>query len=136
MTTHDTVLAIDRSEVDAFDETTDVVIVGFGAAGTTAAFAAREAGAEVLCLERTAGAGGAAALAEGIIYLGGGTPVQRACGFEDSVENPPIPEEPATVELPVDAPVETVEVPPEEQTGEDFAPIAKGPRKTRAPKEA
>jgi 3-oxo-5alpha-steroid 4-dehydrogenase len=87
MTTHDSVLAIDRSEVGAFDETTDVVIVGFGAAGTTAAFAAREAGAEVLCLERTAGAGGAAALAEGIIYLGGGTPVQRACGFEDSVEN-------------------------------------------------
>ena len=67
MTTPDNVLAIDRSTIDAFHETTDVIVVGFGAAGTTAAFAAREAGAEVLCLERTAGAGGAAALAEGII---------------------------------------------------------------------
>ena len=26
-------------------------------------------------------------LSEGIVYLGGGTPVQTACGFEDSVDN-------------------------------------------------
>ncbi len=87
MSMSDSVLAVDVSEIDVFDDETDVVVVGFGAAGTTTAFSAREAGAEVLVLERTAGAGGAAALAEGIIYLGGGTPVQRACGFEDSVEN-------------------------------------------------
>ena len=37
-------------------------------------------------LERTGGAGGAAALAEGIVYLGGGTPIQTACGFEDSLD--------------------------------------------------
>jgi 3-oxo-5alpha-steroid 4-dehydrogenase len=80
-------LFVDRSDISSVDVTTDVVVVGYGAAGTCAAHAAREAGAEVLALERTAGAGGAAALAEGIIYLGGGTPVQVACGFEDSVEN-------------------------------------------------
>ena len=80
-------LSVDRSEIDHFDSTIDVLVVGFGAAGTAAAIAAREQGASVLALERTGGAGGAAALAEGIIYLGGGTPVQRACGFEDSVEN-------------------------------------------------
>ena len=63
-----------------------MLVVGFGAAGSTAAHAAREAGAQVSVLERTGGAGGAAALAEGIVYLGGGTPVQRACGFEDSTD--------------------------------------------------
>ena len=30
---------------------------------------------------------GAAALAEGIVYLGGGTPVQQACGFPDTTED-------------------------------------------------
>ena len=80
-------LHVELSDVGPAAAETDVIVVGFGAAGTCAAHAAREAGAEVLALERSAGAGGAAALAEGIIYLGGGTPVQRACGFEDSVEN-------------------------------------------------
>ena len=27
------------------------------------------------------------ALAEGIVYLGGGTPIQTACGFEDSLDD-------------------------------------------------
>ena len=38
-------------------------------------------------IERTGGPGGAAALAEGIVYLGGGTPIQTACGFEDSLDD-------------------------------------------------
>jgi len=80
-------LRVDLADVGQAAAETDVIVVGFGAAGTCAAHAAREAGAEVIALERSAGAGGAAALAEGIVYLGGGTPVQRACGFEDSVEN-------------------------------------------------
>jgi len=78
---------IDRADVASFDANTEVLVVGFGAAGTCAAHAAREAGAEVLVVERAAGPGGAAALAEGIVYLGGGTAVQSACGFEDSVDN-------------------------------------------------
>ena len=83
---HD-VTPCDAAEVTHWDETADVVVAGFGAAGSTAAFCAREAGADVLVLERTGGPGGAAALAEGIVYLGGGTPVQLACGFPDSVED-------------------------------------------------
>lgn len=78
---------LELSEIGSFDAETEVLIAGFGASGTCAAHAARQAGAEVLVLERASGAGGAAALAEGIVYLGGGTPVQVACGFEDSVEN-------------------------------------------------
>ena len=75
------------ADVGSFDVETDVLVVGLGAAGSCAAHAAREAGAEVLVAERASGAGGAAAMSEGIVYLGGGTPVQTACGFEDSVDN-------------------------------------------------
>ena len=67
--------------------TADVIVVGFGAAGSAAAFSAAAAGAQVLVTERTGGPGGAAALAEGIVYLGGGTPIQTACGFEDSLDD-------------------------------------------------
>jgi 3-oxo-5alpha-steroid 4-dehydrogenase len=65
----------------------DVVIAGYGIAGAAAAVEAASAGADVLVLERTGGWGGAAALAGGFIYLGGGTALQRACGFDDSVDN-------------------------------------------------
>jgi 3-oxo-5alpha-steroid 4-dehydrogenase len=77
----------DAAEVSTWDDTADVVVVGFGAAGSTAAFSAAEAGAQVLVTERTGGPGGAAALAEGIVYLGGGTPVQQACGFDDTTDD-------------------------------------------------
>jgi 3-oxo-5alpha-steroid 4-dehydrogenase len=78
---------LERSEVGPFELETDVLVAGFGAAGSCAAHAAREAGSQVLIAERASGAGGAAALSEGIVYLGGGTPVQAACGFEDTVDN-------------------------------------------------
>lgn len=65
----------------------DVVVAGFGVAGASAAVAAAQAGADVLVLERTGGWGGAAAMAGGFIYMGGGTPLQKACGFEDTVDN-------------------------------------------------
>jgi 3-oxo-5alpha-steroid 4-dehydrogenase len=77
----------DTSEVSTWDDTADVVVVGFGAAGSAAAFTAAQSGVSVLVTERTGGPGGAAALAEGIIYLGGGTPIQQACGFPDSTED-------------------------------------------------
>jgi 3-oxo-5alpha-steroid 4-dehydrogenase len=89
MTDADSFLPIAREEVGSFDLEADVVVVGFGAAGTAAVLGAIEAdpSARVLVLERTGGPGGAAALAGGIIYLGGGTATQVACGFEDSAEN-------------------------------------------------
>jgi 3-oxo-5alpha-steroid 4-dehydrogenase len=37
-------------------------------------------------LERASAAGGAAAMSDGMVYLGGGTPTQRAAGIEDSRE--------------------------------------------------
>ena len=81
------VRSLDLAEVESFDLETEVFVAGFGAAGSCVAHAAREVGADVLVAERASGPGGAAALSEGIVYLGGGTPVQIACGFEDSVDN-------------------------------------------------
>ena len=72
------------SEVPAWDLEADVVVVGLGAAGASAAIEAAEAGADVLVLEREFAGGGTSALSGGSIYLGGGTPLQRACGFDDT----------------------------------------------------
>ncbi|HYL24245.1 MAG TPA: FAD-dependent oxidoreductase [Burkholderiales bacterium] len=60
-----------------------VVIVGAGACGLTAALAARDAGAEVLLLERDASPSGSTALSSGFIPAAG-TRWQRAAGVEDS----------------------------------------------------
>jgi len=74
------------SNVEQWADEADVVVIGLGAAGACAAIEARRAGAEVLVLERASGGGGSSAIAGGHLYLGGGTPVQAACGFEDSAE--------------------------------------------------
>ena len=73
--------------VDTWDRETDVLIVGLGAAGASAAIAASDAGAEVLVLEAASAGGGTTALADGQIYLGGGTPTQKACGIQDTLED-------------------------------------------------
>ena len=70
-----------------FDETVDVVVVGLGVAGSSAVVAARQAGADVLAVERGVAPGGTSANSGGLIYLGGGTALQRACGFDDSTGN-------------------------------------------------
>jgi len=74
------------SEVAQWDATTDVVVVGGGCAGASAALEATRGGAETILLDLAGGLGGASASAGGEIYLGGGTAIQKACGFEDSPE--------------------------------------------------
>ena len=70
-------------DVPRWDRETDVVVVGLGSAGACAAIEARRAGAEVLVLERVGSGGGTSAMAGGQVYMGGGTPLQEHCGFED-----------------------------------------------------
>ena len=70
-----------------FDDTTDLVVIGLGAAGASAAIEARAAGADVIVLERASAGGGSSALCGGYIYLGGGTRVQKMNGFDDTVED-------------------------------------------------
>jgi succinate dehydrogenase/fumarate reductase flavoprotein subunit len=74
------------AEIVRFDEEADVVVVGLGCAGAAAAIEAARAGVRTLVLERASGGGGTSALSGGVLYLGGGTKLQRACGFEDSPE--------------------------------------------------
>jgi 3-oxo-5alpha-steroid 4-dehydrogenase len=76
-----------ESEIHSFDSECDVLVVGLGAAGAAASIDAAAAGAEVVVLERSAAGGGTSAVSGGVIYLGGGTALQNACGFEDSVED-------------------------------------------------
>ncbi len=75
---------LSAESIDVWDYEADVVIAGYGIAGVSAAVEAARAGAEVLVLERAGGWGGAASLAGGFIYMGGGTPLQKALGFEDT----------------------------------------------------
>ena len=78
---------VPEAKISHWDHEADVVIAGYGIAGAAAAVEAARAGADVLVLERTGSWGGAAAMAGGFIYLGGGTALQTACGFSDSVDN-------------------------------------------------
>lgn len=70
------------SEAD-WDRHCDVLVVGLGAAGGAAAIAAKEAGAEVIVAERFDG-GGATIKSGGIVYLGGGTRIQKEAGVDDT----------------------------------------------------
>jgi 3-oxo-5alpha-steroid 4-dehydrogenase len=76
----------DPREIERWNEETDVLVVGLGAAGAAAALEASRSGAETLVLERAGGGGGTSAMSGGVLYLGGGTALQKACGFEDSPE--------------------------------------------------
>ena len=69
----------------SWDIQSDVVIIGFGAAGACAALEAVQAGAGVVVLDRFTG-GGSTALSGGVVYAGGGTAQQRAAGVRDTAE--------------------------------------------------
>lgn len=68
-----------------WDEEFDVVVLGAGGGGLSAALYAGDGGASVLVLEKASKAGGSTALSEGIIQMGG-TKYQKAAGIEDTVE--------------------------------------------------
>lgn len=75
---------VSRSAVERWAEEADVIVVGLGAAGACAALAAVEQGGRVVALESAEVAGGTSARSSGQLYLGGGTALQRRCGFDDS----------------------------------------------------
>lgn len=74
-----------RAHSLSWDETFDVVVVGFGGAGAAAALEAHRRGARVLVIDRFLG-GGATAQSGGIVYLGGGSAQQKLAGYDDSPE--------------------------------------------------
>lgn len=79
-------LVVDAREIPRCQREVDVLVVGLGCAGACAAIEAAQAGAETLALERASGGGGTSALSGGVLYLGGGTDVQKQAGFDDSPE--------------------------------------------------
>ena len=73
-------------EIPRWDDEVDVLVLGLGCAGAATALEAAAAGADTLVLERAGGGGGTSAMSGGVLYLGGGTALQKACGFEDTPE--------------------------------------------------
>ncbi|MFC7448007.1 FAD-binding protein [Rhodococcus daqingensis] len=67
----------------SWDLSADVVVVGVGVAGVSAALEAVDAGADVIALDRCSG-GGASTISGGIVYAGGGTWVQKQAGVADT----------------------------------------------------
>lgn len=77
---------LDAGSIPRFDQEVDTLVVGLGCAGAATALSSVEAGASTLVVERAGGGGGTSAMSGGVIYLGGGTALQKACGYEDSAE--------------------------------------------------
>lgn len=73
------------AEQAQFEYKSNVVVIGGGACGLTAALTASEAGAEVMVLERDAQPSGSTALSTGLIPAAA-TRLQKAAGIEDSAE--------------------------------------------------
>lgn len=72
--------------VTSWSDEVDVLVIGAGMAGTAAAIEAAQAGARVLVIDRGGRLSCTSAMAGGHFYLGGGTPVQQAAGFDDTPE--------------------------------------------------
>lgn len=68
-----------------WNETVDVLVVGFGAAGSSAALEASTNGASVCIADRFNG-GGSTKRSGGVVYFGGGTELQQQSNFDDSPE--------------------------------------------------
>jgi len=81
-----TPIVVENADSAQWDDSMDLLVVGLGAAGVTAAIEARERGADVLLLDRFGG-GGATSISGGVFYSGGGTHIQKAAGVQDSVDN-------------------------------------------------
>jgi len=69
--------------MDGFDRMVDVLVVGSGGGGMTAALTARAAGLDALVIEKSARFGGSTALSGGGIWVPG-APAQRRAGYAPS----------------------------------------------------
>ena len=78
-------MAVVRAGNQVFDFEVPVVVVGAGAAGLTAALAARDAGEDVLLLERDSHPRGSTSMSQGYACAAG-TKIQREQGIDDNPE--------------------------------------------------
>src|SRR5690242_16584829 len=73
---------VSRDPPPRIDVLADVVVIGAGACGLTAALRAKDTGAEVLVLERDASPSGSTSMSSGFVPAPA-TSFQRAMGIED-----------------------------------------------------
>lgn len=78
-------LKVEDADAVPWDDSADLVVVGFGGAGVSAALEALEQGASVIAVDRFTG-GGATEVSGGIVYLGGGSRYQKQAGYNDTPE--------------------------------------------------
>jgi succinate dehydrogenase/fumarate reductase flavoprotein subunit len=78
---------VPASAVAAWSDEVDVLVIGAGMAGVSAAIEAAAGGANVLVIDRGGRLTCTSAMSGGHFYLGGGTPVQRATGWDDTPED-------------------------------------------------
>jgi 3-oxo-5alpha-steroid 4-dehydrogenase len=78
-------LTVDNAGGALWNLECDVLVIGYGAAGASAAIAARKSGARVIVADRFDG-GGASAKSGGVVYAGGGTAHQKKAGYDDTPE--------------------------------------------------
>lgn len=78
-------LEVNNPNEIVWSDSTEVLVVGWGAAGACAAIEASDQGASVMVIDRFEG-GGASALSGGVVYAGGGTRYQKQAGFNDTPE--------------------------------------------------
>lgn len=78
-------MAVSRAPENGFDIEVPVVVVGAGAAGLTAALAARDAGADVLLIERDENPRGSTSMSQGYACAAG-TKIQREKGIDDDAD--------------------------------------------------
>ncbi|WP_439134263.1 FAD-binding protein [Pseudomaricurvus sp.] len=82
----ETARIVDNPDTFAWDEHCDVLVVGVGMAGAAATLrTAEDPSLEVIAIDRAMG-GGASKISGGVVYMGGGTKAQKACGIEDTPE--------------------------------------------------
>ena len=74
------------ADVAQWDAEVGVLVVGFGGAGAAAAIEACDHGCSVMLVEAASAAGGSTALSSAELYLGGGTRIQKALGYNDTVD--------------------------------------------------
>ena len=80
-------LTINSADDCNWDDSCDLLVLGGGVAGASAALKGAEIGGmDIILADRFSG-GGTTALSGGVVYAGGGTSAQQECGVEDTVDD-------------------------------------------------
>ena len=77
---------IENPSVYQWSDEADLIVIGLGGAGVSAANEALDQNLSVIAIDKTTG-GGATARSGGVFYAGGGTPIQKEANIKDSPDN-------------------------------------------------